>query len=99
MTDNSTTDDSKLTVGLSGRLDTVTAPDLEAQLKGCLEGVSELILDLNELEYISSAGLRVLHATHKSLSAGGRRLVIRGANDLVREVFEVTGFTGILNIE
>ena len=99
MTDNITTDDSKLTVGLSGRLDTVTAPDLEAQLKGCLEGGSGRSLELNELEYISSAGRRVLLATHKSLSAGGGRLVIRGANDLVREVFEVTGFTGILNIE
>lgn len=99
MTNKTTADGSSLTVALSGRLDTVTAPELEAGLKDSLEGIRELVLDLNELEYISSAGLRVLLAAHKSLTAEGGRMVIRGANDLVKEVFEVTGFTEILNLE
>lgn len=98
MTINKTTDSRTLTVAPSGRLDTSTAPALEAELKDSLSGIGELILDLKELEYISSAGLRVLLATHKAMSGQGR-MVVRNANELVMEVFEVTGFTDILNIE
>ena len=87
-----------LDVVLVGRLDTETAPKLEKELSGKLNGVEELTLDLKDLEYISSAGLRVLLATYRSMSSKGRMKVIN-ANEIVREVFAVTGFTEILTIE
>ncbi|MBR4332486.1 MAG: STAS domain-containing protein [Clostridia bacterium] len=89
---------SQLTVALEGRLDTVTAPELDADLKTSLEGVDSLILDLTELAYISSAGLRVLLSAHKAMSGKGGMKVVH-ANEIVREVLEVTGFADILNIE
>lgn len=89
----------KLTVSLEGRLDTTTAPELEGELKGTLEGVKELIIDLKGIEYISSAGLRVLLSAHKSMSAAGGSMVIKGANEEIMEIFDVTGFIDILKIE
>ncbi len=89
---------SQLTVALEGRLDTVTAPELDADLKTSLEGVDSLIMDLTELAYISSAGLRVLLSAHKAMSGKGGMKVVH-ANEIVREVLEVTGFADILNIE
>lgn len=86
-----------LTVQLGGRLDTITAPELETALKE-LGGVEKLILDFENLEYISSAGLRVLLGTQKTMSKQGS-MVIRHVNDVIMEVFEVTGFADILTIE
>ena len=88
----------QLTVALEGRLDTVTAPELDADLKTSVEGVDSLILDLTDLAYISSAGLRVLLSAHKAMSGKGGMKVVH-ANEIVREVLEVTGFADILNIE
>ena len=82
---------------LSGRLDTVTAPELEKELKDSLSGITDLTLDFENLEYISSAGLRVLLSAHKIMSAQGSMKLVN-VNEIVQEVFEVTGFTDILNI-
>lgn len=92
-----TAEDSKLTVAVKGRLDTTTAPELEEALNAELEGMKELELDFSELEYISSAGLRVLLATQKKMQGQGT-MTVTGVNDIVMEVFEVTGFCDILNI-
>jgi len=86
-----------LTLALEGRLDTVTAPELEAEIKKSLEAINTLTLDFSKLEYISSAGLRVLLSAHKAMSSKGG-MKITNANEIVREVFDVTGFSDILNI-
>lgn len=83
---------------LEGRLDTVTAPDLEKELKGSLDGVTELSFDFEKLEYISSAGLRVLLAAQKIMANQGDMKVIH-VNETIMEIFDVTGFSGILTIE
>ena len=83
---------------LEGRLDTTTAPQLEAELKNSLDGVTELVFDLGALEYISSAGLRVLLSAYKTMRGQGS-MKITNANELVKEVFEVTGFSDFLPIE
>ena len=98
MTINKTLNATELTVALAGRLDTTTAPHLEAELKSSLGGVDSLVLDFTELEYISSAGLRVLLSAQKVMNKQGK-MVVRHANETVLEVFEVTGFTDILTIE
>ena len=95
---NKTTDGSKLTIALEGRLDSSTSPELENELKKSMSGVQELHFDFSELEYISSAGLRVLLAAQKEMSKQGT-MAISGVNDTVMEVFEVTGFVDILTIE
>ncbi len=87
-----------LEIALEGRLDTVTAPDLEKELGQSLEGVTDLTLDFSRLDYISSAGLRVLLSAHKTMSAKGSMKVTH-VSEIVREVFEVTGFADILTIE
>ena len=87
-----------LTVALEGRLDTTTAPQLEAELKGALDGVSSLIMDFEELEYVSSAGLRVLLSTQKIMNKQGE-MKITHVSETIMEVFEVTGFSDILTIE
>jgi anti-sigma B factor antagonist len=93
-----TFDEQALTVALEGRLDTVTAPDLETALRDDLEDANTLTLDLEKLEYISSAGLRVLLSAHKKmLPRGGMKLVRVGAP--IMEIFDVTGFSDILTIE
>lgn len=91
-------DGANLTVEVEGRLDTTTAPQLEAEL-GTLEGVSALALDFANLEYVSSAGLRVILASQKKMNASGGSMVIKNVNDSVMEVFEITGFADILTIE
>lgn len=96
---NKNLDGSKLTVALSGRLDTTTAPVFEKELKESLNGVDDLTLDFSGLEYISSAGLRVLLSAQKMLNTSGGAMKIVGANDIVKEIFEVTGFSDILTIE
>ncbi len=87
-----------LELALEGRLDTVTAPQLEAELKAALSGVTDLIFDLEKLEYISSAGLRVLLSAQKVMNKQGSMKVTH-ANDMILEIFEVTGFSDILTIE
>ena len=87
-----------LTMLLTGRLDTTTAPQLEGELKNGLDGVESLVLDFKELEYLSSAGLRILLAAQKTMNKQGK-MVIRNVNEVIQEVFEVTGFADILTIE
>lgn len=87
----------EITLQIEGRLDTVTAPELEAELNR-LADAEKLILDFSKLEYISSAGLRVLLSAHKRMSAKGGMKVTH-VNEIVSEVFEVTGFADILDIE
>ncbi len=91
-------DDTKLTVQLEGRLDTTTAPQLEESMKESINGVTELIMDFEKLEYISSAGLRVLLSCQKIMSKQGSMKVVH-VSDLIKEIFEVTGFIDILTIE
>ena len=98
MTITKTLDGKTLNVALEGRLDTVTAPELEASLREDLEKVDNLVLDFGKLEYISSAGLRVLLSAHKSM-AGKGGMKVTNVNEIVNEVFEVTGFSDILTIE
>ena len=92
------TNGNNLTIALSGRLDTTTAPELESELKGSLDGITTLIMDCKELEYISSAGLRVFLSAQKTMNKQGG-MIVRNASDAVKEVFEVTGFSDILTIE
>lgn len=93
-----TTEGTTLNIILEGRLDTTTAPQLEAELKGSMDGVTKLNMDFEKLEYLSSAGLRVILAAQKTMNRQGK-MVIRHINETIREVFEVTGFIDILTIE
>ena len=94
---NSNKNGEVLTLNVEGRLDTTTAPELEAALAD-LGGVKDLTLDFAKLDYISSAGLRVLLATQKVMNSQGR-MVIKNVNDTIMEVFEITGFSDILTVE
>ena len=91
-------EEKKLTVTLEGRLDTTTAPSLEKTLKDSLNDVEELVFDFEKLEYISSAGLRVLLAAEKVMKKQGS-MVIKHVNSEIMDIFEITGFTDILTIE
>lgn len=91
-------DATKAEVALQGRLDTMTAPQLEEQVKAGLDGVTALTFDFKDLEYISSAGLRVILATQKIMNKQGT-MVIKNVSEAVNEIFEVTGFSDILTIE
>ena len=91
-------EDGKLCYSLEGRLDTMTAPDLEKDLKESLDGVSDLTMDFEKLEYISSAGLRVLLSAQKIMNKQGS-MVVTGVNSTIMEIFEVTGFSDILTIQ
>lgn len=90
--------DTTLIVSLEGRLDTVTAPQLEKHLNSSLDGITNLFLDFAALEYISSAGLRVLLSAQKRMNRQGN-MVIRHVNEVISEVLEMTGFADILTIE
>ena len=98
MTIQKTLNGGTLSVALEGRLDTTTAPLLEAELKASMDGITELELDFEKLEYLSSAGLRVLLAAQKVMNKQGK-MVIRHVNETIQEVFEITGFIDILTIE
>ena len=87
-----------LTIKVSGRLDTVTSPQLDEELKASIDGIEKLVMDLSDLEYISSAGLRVLLSAQKTMSKQGE-MEVTGVNDVVMEIFEVTGFSEILTIK
>ena len=97
MTITKTAENGTLRIALEGRLDTNTAPQLEAELKASLSGITELELDFSGLEYISSAGLRVRLAAQKTMSRQGK-MTIRNVNETIMEVFEITGFVEILTI-
>ena len=98
MTINKTQNGNELTIALEGRLDTATSPQLEAELKGSLDGIAALTFDFQKLEYISSAGLRVLLSAQKTMNGRGG-MKVTNVNDTIMEIFEVTGFTDILTIE
>ena len=93
-----TVEDGTRCYALEGRLDTMTAPQLEEALKGELDGADKLVLDFAKLEYISSAGLRVLLSAQKVMAKKGG-MKIRNVSDVIMEIFEVTGFSDILDIE
>lgn len=93
-----TTADETLILALEGRLDTITAPELEKELKELLPGVTSLVLDFEKLEYISSAGLRVLLTTWKCMNKQGGMKIMH-VNETIMEIFEVTGFMDILDVE
>lgn len=88
----------QLCISLEGRLDTTTAPELEKVLSGSLEGVTELTFDMGALDYLSSAGLRILLGTQKRMNKQGSMKVVK-VNETIMEIFEVTGFADILTIE
>ena len=98
MTIEKTLNGTELTINLIGRLDTTTAPQLEAELKQNISGVEKLVLNFAALEYLSSAGLRVLLAAQKVMNKQGE-MSIRNVNETIAEIFEVTGFSDILTIE
>ena len=90
--------ENRLALAVSGRLDTTTAPQLDAAIRESLDGVKELTLDFSALDYISSAGLRVLLSAQKVMNKQGKML-LTGVQEAVMEVFEITGFADILTIE
>ena len=98
MTINKTANGNELTIALEGRLDTTTAPQLDDELKSALDGVTKLDFNFEKLEYISSAGLRVLLSAQKVMNKQGS-MVIKNVNEEIQEIFEVTGFVDILTIE
>jgi anti-sigma B factor antagonist len=91
--------DNTLTVVISGNIDTVTAPELDAKLQENLADVKELILDFAAVDYISSAGLRVILMANQQLEDVDGSMTIKNVNEDVRDVFEMTGFDSLLNLE
>ena len=98
MTIDIISNDNQMILSLSGRLDATNAPKLETELKKSIEGVKKLVFDFQELEYISSAGLRVLLNAQKIMNNQGE-MILRNINDTISDVFEITGFVDILTIE
>ena len=88
----------ELFIAVTGRIDTTTAPQFEAELNQSIQGVEKVVLDFASLEYLSSAGLRVLLAAQKVMNKQGE-MIIRNVNDTINEIFEITGFIDILTIE
>ena len=95
---NKTVENETAVISPEGRLDTVTAPEMEAELKNTLPGIKALTFDLSDLEYISSAGLRVLLSAQKTMTKQGE-MKVKNVNETIMEIFEVTGFSDILTIE
>ena len=98
LTINKTIENGKAVLLPEGRLDTVTAPDMEAVIKEVLPDLKELVFDFEKLEYISSAGLRVLLSAQKTMNTQGEMKLVH-VNDTIMEIFEVTGFSDIMTIE
>ena len=98
MTIEKTIANASASLKIIGRLDTTTAPELEATVDGCIAGVKELVLDCSELEYVSSAGLRVILKAQKLMNAQGN-MKLTHVNETIMEVFDITGFADILTIE
>ena len=99
MTIKKTVDGSTLVLALEGRLDTTTAPQLENELKVSLYDIKALTLDMEKLEYLSSAGLRVLLAAQKQMQKQKAEMVVVNVNEIIMEVFEITGFVDIITIK
>lgn len=97
MTINKEVNGSKLNIALVGRLDTTTSPKLEKELKASMDDIQELVFDFTQLEYISSAGLRVVLAAQKTMNRQGS-MIVCNVNETVMEVFEVTGFVDLITI-
>ena len=95
---NKIANNDELIIALEGRLDTITAPQLETELQNSIDGVLKLVLDFKELEYISSAGLRVILMAQKIMNKQGE-MIVRNINETIAEVFEITGFSDVLTIE
>ena len=91
-------DGDTLTVKLDGRLDTNTAPDFQTEMEPLLNGISKLVLDFEKLDYISSAGLRVLLTFEQEMEEQEKTLEVTHVNDIIHDVFDVTGFLDILTI-
>ena len=98
MTINKTKENDSLKIALEGRLDTLTAPKLDAEIQGALDGIKSLVFDFEKLAYISSAGLRILLSAQKVMNKQGT-MVTRNAGPEIREIFDVTGFSDILTLE
>ena len=98
MTIDRNVDGAKTQLKISGRLDTSTAPELETTIDACISGVEELIIDFEGLEYVSSAGLRVILKAQKIMNKQGSMKIIN-VNDTIMEVFDITGFADVLTIE
>ena len=95
---NKVKENEKLTISLDGRLDTITAPQLDSEIQGAFEGVKMLVFDFSKLAYISSAGLRILLTAQKTMNKQGS-MVIKNAGPEIKEIFNITGFCDILTIE
>ena len=95
---NKVLEGTKLELEITGRLDTITAPELDAEIKQNMDAINCLVLNFKGVEYISSAGLRVLLATQKSMGKKGK-MIVKEVNDTVMEIFNITGFVDILTIE
>lgn len=95
---NKTVNGNEITVALEGRLDTATAPQLETELNQSIGGVEKLVFDFAGLEYLSSAGLRVLLGAQKIMNKQGE-MIVRNVNETIMEIFEITGFCDVLTIE
>ena len=93
---NKKQDEGRLTLRVEGRLDTNSSPELEAELK--LDGVKEVVFDFDGLEYISSAGLRVLMMAHRAMAACGGRMTVVNPNSIVKGVFDMTGMSDVFNV-
>ena len=98
MTIDRNVEGTKTQLKIAGRLDTSTAPELETTIDACISGVEELIIDFEGLEYVSSAGLRVILKTQKVMNKQGSMKIIN-VNDTIMEVFDITGFADVLTIE
>ena len=98
MTIEKTVNGSELILKVVGRLDTTTAPELEGEINSSAEGINKLVLDFAELEYLSSAGLRVILQAQKMMNKQGE-MIVKNVNETISEIFDITGFTDILTIE
>ena len=94
-----TINNGKAVLALQGRLDTVTSPELEKEIKASYQGMNELTLDFAGLDYISSAGLRVLLEAHMNMTLSEGKMTVKNVNETIMEIFEVTGFADVLTIE
>ena len=98
MTIEKITNGKELIITVTGRLDTVTAPELEKEIKENVAGIEKLVLDFTSLDYISSAGLRVILAAQKIMNKQGE-MIVKNVNETVAEIFDITGFSDVLTIE
>ncbi|MBR2134580.1 MAG: STAS domain-containing protein [Eubacterium sp.] len=98
MTINKIKNENSLTVSVEGRLETTTAPELDAVIKENIDGITELVFDFSKLDYISSAGLRVLLSSQKIMNKQGE-MKVTNVNSIVNEILDITGFSDILTIE